>query len=93
VESRRRSPVRPAHLSIEVPSPLGAGLRSILTVLKQQKVIFTNPIASIRTGYHEPRQPLPVDLARVREALESPTRPAPQSSHWSPSTACATTPS
>jgi integrase len=53
-------------------STLGAGLRSVLTVLKQQKVIFTNPIASIRTGYHEPRQPLPADLALVREALQSP---------------------
>ena len=53
-------------------STMGAGLRSVLTLLKQQKVIFTNPIASIRTGYHEPRQPLPVDLACLREALESP---------------------
>ena len=53
-------------------STMGAGLQSVLTVLKQQKVIFANPIASIRTGYHEPRQPLPVDLALVREALESP---------------------
>jgi integrase len=53
-------------------STMGAGLRSILTVLKQQKVIFTNPIAWIKTGYHEPRQPLPVNLALVREALESP---------------------
>ena len=38
-------------------STMGAGLRSILTVLKQQKVIFTNPIAWIKTGYHEPRSP------------------------------------
>jgi hypothetical protein len=53
-------------------STLGAGLRSIFTVLKQQKVIFTNPIARINTGYHEPRQPLPVDLALVRDALNSP---------------------
>ncbi len=53
-------------------STLGAGLRSIFTVLKQQKVIFTNPIARIKTGYHEPRQPLPVDLALVRDALDSP---------------------
>jgi integrase len=53
-------------------STLGAGLRSILTVLKQQKVIFANPVAWIRTGYHEPPQPLPADLALVREALESP---------------------
>jgi hypothetical protein len=53
-------------------STMGAGLRSVFTVLKEQKVTFANPIASTRTGYHEPRQPLPADLALVREALESP---------------------
>ena len=53
-------------------STLGAGLRSVFTVLKEQKVIFTNPIARIKTGYHEPREPLPVNLALVRDALDSP---------------------
>ncbi|MDA8322943.1 MAG: hypothetical protein M0030_24485 [Actinomycetota bacterium] len=53
-------------------STLGAGLRSIFTVLRQQKVLFTNPIKSIRTGYHQPREPLPLDLSAVRDALSSP---------------------
>ena len=53
-------------------STLGAGLRSVFTVLKQQKIIFANPIAWIKTGYHEPREPLPTDLPLVGEALESP---------------------
>ena len=53
-------------------SILGGGLRSVFTVLKEQKMIFANPIARIKTGYHEPREPLPVNLALVRDALDSP---------------------
>ncbi|MEV0446249.1 hypothetical protein AB0I84_46095 [Streptomyces spectabilis] len=57
-------------------SAVGQGLRSIFTILKGRKVIFTNPTARIRTGRPEERQPLPLGeadgLAAVREALSSP---------------------
>ena len=50
---------------------MGAGLRSILTVLKARKTIFVNPIARIVTGGYERRQPLPLDTAVIRQALDS----------------------
>ena len=53
-------------------STMGAGLRSILTLLKARKVLFVNPIARIRTGGHERRQPLPLDTATIQRALNSP---------------------
>jgi hypothetical protein len=52
-------------------STVGAGLRSIFTVLKAHRVIFTNPAARIPTGRPEGRQPLPASLAPLREALHS----------------------
>lgn len=52
-------------------STMGAGLRSICTVLKARKTLFVNPIARIRTGGHERRQPLPADADRIRHALTS----------------------
>jgi integrase len=48
------------------------GLRSLFTVLKQQKAIFANPTARIPTGKPPRGQPLPIDLAALREALDSP---------------------
>lgn len=51
---------------------LGQALRSIFRILKDQKVIFTNPIAHIKTGYAEPRQPLPVAAPLLRKGLDSP---------------------
>lgn len=53
-------------------STMGAGLRAILTVLKARKIIFVNPIARVRTGGHENRDPLPAYADKVREALLSP---------------------
>lgn len=54
---------------------VGQGLRSIFTVLKGRKVIFTNPMSRVRTGRPEDREPLPLDefgeLATVRQALNS----------------------
>jgi hypothetical protein len=47
----------------------GAGLRSVFTVLKAKKVIFTNPIAGIRTGSPETREPLPAATGQLRDAL------------------------
>jgi integrase len=52
-------------------STMGAGLRSILTLLKARKVLFTNPIARIRTGGHERRDPLPAHTQKIRESLLS----------------------
>lgn len=56
-------------------STMGAGLRSMFTVLKARKTLFLNPIARIRTGGHERRQPMPADINRIRSALMS-TNPA-----------------
>lgn len=51
---------------------MGAGLRSIFTLLKARKVLFVNPIARVRTGTHERRQPLPLDTTSILNALNSP---------------------
>jgi len=53
-------------------STMGAGLRSILTLLKARKVLFVNPIARIQTGGHERRDPLPAHAEKIRESLLSP---------------------
>lgn len=53
-------------------STMGAGLRSILTLLKARKVLFVNPIARIQTGSHERRDPLPAQAEKIRESLLSP---------------------
>jgi hypothetical protein len=53
-------------------STMGAGLRSILTLLKARKVLFVNPIARVRTGGHERRDPLPAHADKIRESLLSP---------------------
>ncbi|OPC76850.1 hypothetical protein B4N89_46110 [Embleya scabrispora] len=50
----------------------GSALRSLFRVLKARKVVFVNPTVRIRTGKPETRQPLPMSLAVVREALGSP---------------------
>lgn len=52
-------------------STTGQGLKSIFRLLKSRKLVFSDPTARVKTGQHESRQPLPVDLARVREALNS----------------------
>ncbi len=53
-------------------STMGAGLRSILTLLKARKVLFANPIARIQTGSHERRDPLPMHAEKIRQSLLSP---------------------
>ncbi|UYM06314.1 site-specific integrase [Solicola gregarius] len=53
-------------------STMGAGLRSILTLLKARKILFVNPIARIQTGSYERRDPLPAHADKIREALLSP---------------------
>jgi len=46
-------------------------LRSLFGTLKRHRVIFTNPIARIKTGLPERRLPMPADTATIRDALDS----------------------
>lgn len=48
------------------------GLRSLFTVLKGNKLIFTNPTAGIPSTPVNATVPLPLDTAAVRRALNSP---------------------
>lgn len=50
---------------------VGAGLRSVFTILKAKKVVFTNPTAGIRTGSPETREPLPTAVSQLHNALTS----------------------
>lgn len=50
---------------------MGQGLRCLFRVLKAHRVVFFNPIGSIRTGTHETRQPMPVAASSLREAINS----------------------
>jgi len=52
-------------------SQIGQGLKSIFRLLKARKMVFTDPTARITTGRHQTRQPLPVDLTALRQALAS----------------------
>ncbi|WP_328376378.1 methyltransferase domain-containing protein [Micromonospora zamorensis] len=52
-------------------STAGQGLKSIFRVLKQHKILFTDPTRRVKTGDHEARQPVPVDLDALRQALTS----------------------
>ncbi|ACZ87566.1 hypothetical protein Aros01_09370 [Streptosporangium roseum] len=47
------------------------GLRSIFTVLKEHKLVFTNPTARISVGSPTPTIPLPLDLDVLRNAIHS----------------------
>ena len=49
----------------------GQALKSIFGILKQRKVIFTDPSSRIATGYYQPREPIPQDPSRLRDALAS----------------------
>jgi hypothetical protein len=53
-------------------STRGQGLRSIFTVLRAKRVVFINPTACMNIGFHQPQQPLPLDMRLLREALTSP---------------------
>lgn len=50
---------------------MGQALRCIFRILKGRKLLFINPVARIKTGQHERRQPLPMQIGIIREALES----------------------
>ncbi|NLU77842.1 hypothetical protein HCA58_05400 [Micromonospora sp. HNM0581] len=52
-------------------STAGQGLKSIFRVLKEHKVLFADPTRRVKTGEHEARQPVPVDLNAIRQALNS----------------------
>jgi integrase len=47
----------------------GQGLKSIFRVLRARKVLFADPTVRVKTGSAASRQPLPVDLDAVRQAL------------------------
>ena len=49
----------------------GQALRSIFIALKERKAVFGNPTTRLRTGFPEPKQPLPQDPAVLRAALAS----------------------
>ncbi|MFJ6199119.1 hypothetical protein [Micromonospora sp. NPDC092111] len=40
-------------------------------MLKEHKILFTDPTRRVKTGEHEPRQPIPADLDAIRQALNS----------------------
>jgi hypothetical protein len=50
----------------------GAGLRSLFQVLKERKVIFTNPMIGVPIGPAHSNIPMPVDTSVIRAALNSP---------------------
>lgn len=50
----------------------GAGLRSLFRVLKERKVIFTNPTIGVPIGAVPSTIPMPVDTSVIRAALNSP---------------------
>lgn len=52
-------------------STAGQGLKSICRLLKGRKVLFTDPTYRVKIGYHESRQPLPVNVELLRTALMS----------------------
>jgi integrase len=52
-------------------STAGQGLKSICRLLKGRKVLFTDPTSRVKVGYHESKQPLPVNLQPLRAALHS----------------------
>ncbi len=73
--------ITPDHIRETLPpegsarSLIGQALRSLFRVLKERKIVFTDPTARIRTGKPETRDPLPMDLTILRQALTS-TDPA-----------------
>lgn len=52
-------------------SHAGQALRSIFGLLKTHGILFTDPTTRVKTGEKESRQPLPIDLAPLRSALNS----------------------
>ncbi|MGH3480900.1 MAG: hypothetical protein ACRDQD_29235 [Nocardioidaceae bacterium] len=56
-------------------SLIGSSLRSLFRVLKARRIVFVDPTTRIRTGRPETRDPLPLDLTTLRQALTS-TDPA-----------------
>ncbi|WP_091202005.1 hypothetical protein [Micromonospora narathiwatensis] len=52
-------------------STAGQGLKSVFRVLKEHKVLFTDPTRRVKTGEHASRQPVPANLDAIRQALNS----------------------
>ena len=73
-----------AHVHLALPAAgssralTGQALRSLFRFLKARRIVFLDPTAHIRTGQPETRQPLPVDITALRDAIhgDHPTRAA-----------------
>ncbi|MGW4750320.1 hypothetical protein ACWEPR_36670, partial [Streptomyces sp. NPDC004290] len=70
--------VTPRDVRAALPPPgtararMGQGLRSLFGVLKDQQMVFTDPTFRIQTGAQAvPTIPVPLDVARIRDALHS----------------------
>jgi integrase len=50
---------------------MGRGLRCVFRILKAHGVVFLNPLNRLRVGAPQPRHPLPLPPAVLREALSS----------------------
>jgi hypothetical protein len=57
---------------------VGQAVKSLFRVLKARRVVFVNPTTHIRTGRPETRQPLPMNLALVKDSMncDQPVRAA-----------------
>ncbi|WP_460401689.1 hypothetical protein [Actinophytocola sediminis] len=55
----------------DVRARAGQGLKSICRLLKARRVLFTDPTSRVKTGHHQSREPLPVNLDLLRAALHS----------------------
>ena len=70
--------ITPADISAALPAAGSRrnfaeyGLRSLFTVLKSRKLIFTNPTATMKSTPVNATTPLPLDTNAVRRALNSP---------------------
>jgi hypothetical protein len=52
-------------------STAGQGLKSLFRILKEHKMLFTDPTRRVKTGEHESRQPVPANIDAIRQALNS----------------------
>lgn len=53
-------------------SGCGRALRSLFRILKARKLVFVNPAAGIQTWSSDSNPPMPIELAPLRAALDSP---------------------
>ncbi|MEQ7011384.1 hypothetical protein ABN028_35000 [Actinopolymorpha sp. B17G11] len=74
-----RDDIKAALPALGSPRALvGQALKSLFRVSKARRVVFVNPTTHIRTGRPETRQPLPMNLAIVKDSMncDQPVRAA-----------------